>query len=1267
MKRIFMGVAAIFVAAVGLCDDHLKALYRFDEGAGTVVADASGNGNDAVLVNHLQWISDGSITAVQLDKKQQSYLSCAKGSALNGTGNFTLSGWFNTTSRSTMTIFFQREALTEESDGLTGSYTLNIDSKGRLLFLQHDGKKAASVRTAKQVSDGTWHHVAVLRKDDTVKIYIDGVLEGEKADMGLSLNGNIPLTIGAQVTTLTRRYFFHGLLDDLAIRSEALSEEEISFLAAHHGQTVNSDADGDGLSNREELTQGLDPLNPDSDYDGVRDGDEIKDNTDPLVHNRISLRGWMYSPIGNVADGSTINYYEAGGDFQFHTAALNNRQSESLGFVYKTVKGNFAATAKVAVHEAGIKNSKAAFTVRNTLAEVTPFVSAAVSGKNGSVVNYRKKESANIKGVGSDIGKAPYWVRIVRKGSTVDCYISPNKMYWSRLCSVTDILLADEVKVGLSVNSGSLSSFSNVTFTDVTVEPLVDVDSDGLYDVEEQMISSNEALEDSDFDQLGDGVEVDEATSPVVEPTEIEGKIYHKQGLVTRYYPEKLMELKGIERRKVYKAFISESVSLGLGWHKVVDIGGSSVAAVTMQAMINIPKSGDYTFYTASDNGSMLYVDGKVVVDNDGIHHMQEKQGTTTLTAGLHKFELQYFQRSGKARLWTYWESSQLTKQPIPDACFVYAEEEFQQAVSEVDSDADGLTDEYELQIGSNPLKKDSDGDGLSDKAEADNGTDPNKADSDGDGIGDLAELKDFYTDPLKAEFDGSYTNVVSINGDAFDSSIGRWQKTVSNSAESKQRRGVLEYKFNLTAPDIYRVLVEFSGEGSISDYTAGVAVSVDGLLIAEKAVQFSKSDTTRQFYVMPYLPSGEHRLQLAWKNALGGRVASIKQIHIQTINGPDTDADGVKDWLEVTREKSTSVKAVPAQSHISPIYLEGTARYTDAVTVDGRRLISDSNRGINDEWFAYTDLAEGSNAVKLSFENGLVERTVSTDWVPLNLIEDQPLSEITVRKGSTILLTAAQADAQRTAAITVVINQNHYDLVFAPGQNGQSQPQAVGERAVVTGDQMSYRFAEAGTYSINATYAPQGGIPVSGRTLKVQVIDPAQPETVPAFLPDRRRVWTYKGLPEEAVVAVDDTVWLDRAGEELSITMTDAVRPRYATVRLKNAGPIVSTVKLQPVRFYGVGTTSMHSTPLDNGTILVEVFFVADPVMDDVSYEVDIYIPGVTFDDGKRGSRMLTKGHFNEIGETSVRFIKTPSAAKTATCHHLHVYQNGEYVGRDY
>jgi outer membrane protein OmpA-like peptidoglycan-associated protein len=73
------------------------------------------------------------------------------------------------------------------------------------------------------------------------------------------------------------------------------------------------------------------------------------------------------------------------------------------------------------------------------------------------------------------------------------------------------------------------------------------------------------------------------------------------------------------------------------------------------------------------------------------------------------------------------------------------------------DSDGDGLTDGEEvLRYQTDPTQSDTDHDGLSDGDEITRDlTDPLRADTDGDGLSDGEELTSFHTDPLKIDSDG--------------------------------------------------------------------------------------------------------------------------------------------------------------------------------------------------------------------------------------------------------------------------------------------------------------------------------------------------------------------------------------------------------------------------------------------------------------------------------------------------------------------------------
>jgi len=62
-------------------------------------------------------------------------------------------------------------------------------------------------------------------------------------------------------------------------------------------------------------------------------------------------------------------------------------------------------------------------------------------------------------------------------------------------------------------------------------------------------------------------------------------------------------------------------------------------------------EQGYYAFSTTSDDGSLLYIDGNVVVDNDGLHGSTRREGIITLSPGQHSIVITFFENNGGAQL----------------------------------------------------------------------------------------------------------------------------------------------------------------------------------------------------------------------------------------------------------------------------------------------------------------------------------------------------------------------------------------------------------------------------------------------------------------------------------------------------------------------------------------------------------------------------------------------------------------------------------------
>ncbi|WP_260189683.1 family 16 glycoside hydrolase [Actinophytocola gossypii] len=92
-----------------------------------------------------------------------------------------------------------------------------------------------------------------------------------------------------------------------------------------------------------------------------------------------------------------------------------------------------------------------------------------------------------------------------------------------------------------------------------------------------------------------------------------------------------------------------------IDWTTQADFGFESNFVTHAIGNINVAEAGDYTFRLTSDDGSRLYIDDQLVIDHDGLHGEEPKDGTVTLTAGYHSLRVEYFEAGGEQVLRLGW------------------------------------------------------------------------------------------------------------------------------------------------------------------------------------------------------------------------------------------------------------------------------------------------------------------------------------------------------------------------------------------------------------------------------------------------------------------------------------------------------------------------------------------------------------------------------------------------------------------------------------
>jgi alpha-L-fucosidase len=105
------------------------------------------------------------------------------------------------------------------------------------------------------------------------------------------------------------------------------------------------------------------------------------------------------------------------------------------------------------------------------------------------------------------------------------------------------------------------------------------------------------------------------------------------------------------------------------GVSKGIDISskkGTEKYGFVFDGFIQVPADGIYNFYISSDDGSELFIDGNILIDNDGLHGMVDKNQQTPLAKGFHNIKILFFQKSGGDGLEVDWEGPGFKKIPVP-------------------------------------------------------------------------------------------------------------------------------------------------------------------------------------------------------------------------------------------------------------------------------------------------------------------------------------------------------------------------------------------------------------------------------------------------------------------------------------------------------------------------------------------------------------------------------------------------------------------------
>src|SRR5437870_2586738 len=206
--------------------DHPVAYWRLDEETGTVLVDASGNGNDGTYAGAVSLGQPGALasdgdTAVGVGPAGTATVASTPSLQVNPV---TIEIWINKRAETEYGAYVSKNFAPGAGAGTGWFQLLNDHHSGRIaLRVTEDNPTLVS---SKILGLHTWYYVVATYDGTTAKLFIDGKLDGSIAIAAIAKQTADPVYIGRRADGL----FTNAVLDEIAIYPTALSSDRI---AAH--------------------------------------------------------------------------------------------------------------------------------------------------------------------------------------------------------------------------------------------------------------------------------------------------------------------------------------------------------------------------------------------------------------------------------------------------------------------------------------------------------------------------------------------------------------------------------------------------------------------------------------------------------------------------------------------------------------------------------------------------------------------------------------------------------------------------------------------------------------------------------------------------------------------------------------------------------------------------------------------------------------------------------------------------------------------------
>jgi hypothetical protein len=171
----------------------------------------------------------------------------------------------------------------------------------------------------------------------------------------------------------------------------------------------------------------------------------------------------MTGVAGNVSYANGV-FTVAGAGAQIYGTA------DAFHFVYQPLSGDGTIVARLVSVQGGAGYVAPGVMIRETLTAASTNAETADWTANSLIYfDARTSTGGSTTLYASVSATLPYWVKVSRSGNSFSSYTSADGVNWTPRGTSQTINMAQNVYVGLAVNSGSASALATATFDNVSI------------------------------------------------------------------------------------------------------------------------------------------------------------------------------------------------------------------------------------------------------------------------------------------------------------------------------------------------------------------------------------------------------------------------------------------------------------------------------------------------------------------------------------------------------------------------------------------------------------------------------------------------------------------------------------------------------------------------------------------------------------------------------------------------------------------------------